>query len=207
MPWLAFTILCGAFKFSRSAPILYRPLCNPQYFGSFARPYVHEYISLRMIFHHIKGSDIVQLNIPTSAADAMNCTSYFNNVALTKIIQILIIALTESIIRKTKADKACSVLNRPVTDICNLHCYRNRACCLLSEWCVVTSFYQSLQAMSSFMLFSICASYCTLSGCESKSVLVEFFYSFSFLRNLSYLIRRPGPTLRHWRKTTGAADI
>ena len=27
-----------------------------------------------------------------------------------------------------------------------------------------------------------------LSGCESKSVLVEFFYSFSFLRNLSYLI-------------------
>ena len=36
-------------------------------------------------------------------------------------------------------------------------------CCLLSEWCVVTSFYQSLQAMSSFMLFSICATYCTLS--------------------------------------------
>ena len=36
-------------------------------------------------------------------------------------------------------------------------------CCLLSEWCVVTSFYQSLQAMSSFMLFSICATYYTLS--------------------------------------------
>ncbi len=35
-------------------------------------------------------------------------------------------------------------------------------CCLLSEWCVVTSFYQSLQAMSSFMLFSICATYCTV---------------------------------------------
>ena len=35
-------------------------------------------------------------------------------------------------------------------------------CCLLSEWCVVTSFYQSLQAMSSFMRFSICATYCTL---------------------------------------------
>ena len=35
---------------------------------------------------------------------------------------------------------------------------------LLSEWCVVTSFYQSLQAMSSFMLFLICASYCTLSS-------------------------------------------
>ena len=27
----------------------------------------------------------------------------------------------------------------------------------------VTSFYQSLQAMSSFILFSICATYCTLS--------------------------------------------
>ena len=32
-------------------------------------------------------------------------------------------------------------------------------CCLLSEWCVVTSFYQSLQAMSPFLLFSICATY------------------------------------------------
>ena len=29
---------------------------------------------------------------------------------------------------------------------------------------VVTSFCQSLQAMSSFMLFSICATYCTLSS-------------------------------------------
>jgi len=28
---------------------------------------------------------------------------------------------------------------------------------------VVTSFYQSLQAMSSFMHFPICATYCTLS--------------------------------------------
>ena len=37
-------------------------------------------------------------------------------------------------------------------------------CCLLSEWCVVTSFYQSLHAMSSFMRFSICATYCTLSS-------------------------------------------
>ena len=36
-------------------------------------------------------------------------------------------------------------------------------CCLLSEWCVVTSFYQSLHAMSSFMRFSICATYFTLS--------------------------------------------
>ena len=32
------------------------------------------------------------------------------------------------------------------------------------EWCVVTSFYQSLQAMSSFMRFSICATYFTLSN-------------------------------------------
>ena len=33
----------------------------------------------------------------------------------------------------------------------------------LSNVCVVTSFYQSLQAMSSFMHFPICATYCTLS--------------------------------------------
>ena len=33
----------------------------------------------------------------------------------------------------------------------------------ISLGCVVTSFYQSLQAMSSFLLFSICATYCTLS--------------------------------------------
>ena len=37
-------------------------------------------------------------------------------------------------------------------------------CCLLSNVCVVTSFYQSLHAMSSFMRFSICATYCTLSS-------------------------------------------
>ena len=36
-------------------------------------------------------------------------------------------------------------------------------CCLLSNVCVVTSFCRSLQAMSSFLLFSICATYCTLS--------------------------------------------
>ena len=44
-------------------------------------------------------------------------------------------------------------------------------CCLLSNVCVVTSFYQSLQAMSSFSLFSICATYCTLS---SEIVPFEF---------------------------------
>jgi len=38
---------------------------------------------------------------------------------------------------------------------------------LLSNVCVVTSFYQSLQAMSSFMRFSICAIYCTLSQSEA----------------------------------------
>ena len=37
-------------------------------------------------------------------------------------------------------------------------------CCLLSNVCVVTSFCQSLQAMSFFMHFPICATYCTLSG-------------------------------------------
>ena len=49
---------------------------------------------------------------------------------------------------------------------------------LLSEWCVVTSFYQSLQAMSSFMRFSICATYCTLSpgegeGCRCRAARHE----------------------------------
>lgn len=36
-------------------------------------------------------------------------------------------------------------------------------CCLLSNVCLVTSLYQRLQAMSSFMRFSICATYYTLS--------------------------------------------
>ena len=36
-------------------------------------------------------------------------------------------------------------------------------CCLLSNVCVVTSFYQSLQTMSSFLLVSICETYLTLS--------------------------------------------
>ena len=39
------------------------------------------------------------------------------------------------------------------------HCtiFSDIVCCLLSNVCVVTSFYQSLQAMSSFMNFPICA--------------------------------------------------
>ena len=41
--------------------------------------------------------------------------------------------------------------------------FSDMVCCLLSNVCVVTSFYQSLQAMSSFVRFSICATYCTLS--------------------------------------------
>ena len=45
-----------------------------------------------------------------------------------------------------------------------LSCFSDIVCLLLSNVCVVTSFYQSLQAMSSFALFSICASYCTLSA-------------------------------------------
>ncbi len=49
-------------------------------------------------------------------------------------------------------------------------------CCLLSEWCVVTSFYQSLQAMSFFMRFSICASYCTLSRFENPTPLPKTGY-------------------------------
>ena len=49
-------------------------------------------------------------------------------------------------------------------------------CCLLSEWCVVTSFYQSLQAMSSFILFSICATYCTLSKNKSREIPSTYFF-------------------------------
>ena len=49
-------------------------------------------------------------------------------------------------------------------------------CLLLSNVCVVTSFYQSLQAMSSFMRFSICAIYCTLSTFRR----VHFFWRWSF---------------------------
>ena len=48
-------------------------------------------------------------------------------------------------------------------------------CCLLSEWCVVTSFYQSLQAMSSFVRFSICATYCTLSPVDQNGFAFHFF--------------------------------
>ena len=44
---------------------------------------------------------------------------------------------------------------------------------LLSNVCVVTSFYQSLQAMSSFMLFSICATYCTLSAMTDYKIVPE----------------------------------
>ncbi|MGO5042081.1 hypothetical protein ACTQ3R_16605, partial [Lawsonibacter sp. LCP25S3_E2] len=48
-------------------------------------------------------------------------------------------------------------------------------CLLLSNVCVVTSFYQSLQAMSSFMRFSICATYCTLSliGQDIHALLIK----------------------------------
>ena len=36
-------------------------------------------------------------------------------------------------------------------------------CYLLSEWCGVTSFYQSLQTMSPFIPRPFCATYLTLS--------------------------------------------
>ena len=48
-----------------------------------------------------------------------------------------------------------------------MKCFRapqnDKICCLLSNVCVVTSFYQSLQTMSSLIPFSFCATYCTLS--------------------------------------------
>ena len=80
-------------------------------------------------------------------------------------------------------------------------------CCLLSEWCVVTSFYQSLQAMSSFLLFSICASYCTLSQKipridiqvirNRKQVNVFFFR----LRIVAVFYHNKLDTLSHFRKS------
>ena len=52
-------------------------------------------------------------------------------------------------------------------------------CLLLSNVCVVTSFYQSLQAMSSFMHFPICATYCTLSlRSRMNTISVKFFLMF-----------------------------
>ncbi len=54
----------------------------------------------------------------------------------------------------------------PAAPLGTCHCtiFSDIVCCLLSNVCVVTSFCQSLQAMSPFLLFSICATYCTLSG-------------------------------------------
>ena len=50
-------------------------------------------------------------------------------------------------------------------------------CCLLSNVCVVSSFYQSLQAMSPFLLFSICATHCTLSYLIYRSTpFLRFIY-------------------------------
>ena len=50
-------------------------------------------------------------------------------------------------------------------------------CCLLSNVCVVTSFYQSLQAMSSFLLVSICAAYLTLSEKTDPPYSLELHWS------------------------------
>ena len=55
------------------------------------------------------------------------------------------------------------VFNVDVGFLVQLYNFLRHSLLSRSEWCVVTSFYQSLHAMSSFMRFSICASYCTLS--------------------------------------------
>ena len=64
-------------------------------------------------------------------------------------------------------------------------------CCLLSEWCVVTSFYQSLQAMSSFMHFPICATYCTLS--RPSGVNRKIFILKSRLKSITFRVFKPLP--------------
>jgi len=44
---------------------------------------------------------------------------------------------------------------------------------LLSEWCVVTSFYQSSANHVSFLPFSICATYYTLSGRHVTTIICK----------------------------------
>ena len=55
-----------------------------------------------------------------------------------------------------------------ITSLFSCTIFSDIVCCLLSNVCVVTSFYQSLQAMSSFTRFLICATYCTLGGADEK---------------------------------------
>ena len=42
-------------------------------------------------------------------------------------------------------------------------------CCLLSEWCVATSFYQR----TAYLVFFICATYCTLSRGKAYKALLD----------------------------------
>ncbi|GEM_PF-5071930 len=77
----------------------------------------------------------------------------------------------------TVAPSVSSTLPRTNSLICplitssfNCTIFSDMACCLLSEWCVATSFYQRLQTVSLFISFSICATYSTLSHHLWRSV-------------------------------------
>ena len=91
---------------------------------------------------------------------------------------------TISDLTRSSADKPCHTFQVSHVHI-RIHsiqpCFQtgNRliVCCLLSNVCVVSSFYQSLQAMSPFLLFSICATHCTLSYLIYRSTpFLRFIY-------------------------------
>ena len=70
--------------------------------------------------------------------------------------------LTQLVLSSFMPSAALKTSRKPSSFSCTI--FSDIVCCLLSNACVVTSFCQSLQAMSFFMHFPICATYCTLSG-------------------------------------------
>ena len=70
--------------------------------------------------------------------------------------------LTQLALSSFMPSAAPKTSRKPSSFSCTI--FSDIVCCLLSNVCVVTSFCQSLQAMSSFMHFPICAAYCSLSG-------------------------------------------
>lgn len=84
--------------------------------------------------------------------------------------------------------------NPLITSSFNCTIFSDTVCCLLSEWCVVASFYQRLQTMSLFIPFSICATYCTLSRKNRKACRLQFTDNNPLLAaELKYLSKFLGP--------------
>ena len=71
-------------------------------------------------------------------------------------------AFPQLVLSSFMSSAAPKTSRKPSSFSCTI--FSDIVCCLLSNVCVVTSFCQSLQAMSFFMHFPICATYCTLSG-------------------------------------------